>query len=115
MTKLRPRVIGPFTVVSKKGLAYMLNVSRKLRTYPVFYVRLLNLYLNSSHVIVEVLAPRKLALKSVAASESGDQAEPPSGPIPTPMPGYGLDATPTSEHGLASRRAHSGSYSMSRG
>ena len=40
-TKLRPRYIGPFTVVAKKGLAYTLNLPRKLRTQPVFYVGLL--------------------------------------------------------------------------
>ena len=37
-TKVRPRFIGPFTVVTKKGLAYTLNLPRKLRTHPVFYV-----------------------------------------------------------------------------
>ena len=35
-TKLRPRFIGPFTIVSKKGLAYTLTLPRKLRTHPVF-------------------------------------------------------------------------------
>ena len=40
-TKLRPHFIGPFTVVTKKGLAYTLNLPRKLRTHPVFYVGLL--------------------------------------------------------------------------
>ena len=34
-TKLRPRFIGPFTVVAKKGLAHTLNL-RKLRTHLVF-------------------------------------------------------------------------------
>ena len=34
--KLRPRFIGPFTVIAKKGLAYTLNLPRKLRTHPVF-------------------------------------------------------------------------------
>ena len=43
-TKLRPRFIGPFTVIAKKGLAYALNLPRKLRTYPVFYVYFLNPY-----------------------------------------------------------------------
>ena len=43
-TKLRPRFIGPFTVVAKKGLAYTLNLPRKLRTHPVFYVGLLKPY-----------------------------------------------------------------------
>ena len=35
-TELRPRFIGPFTVIAKKGLAYTLNLPRKLRTHPVF-------------------------------------------------------------------------------
>ena len=35
-TKLRPRFIGPFTVVAKKGLTYTLKLPRKLRTHPVF-------------------------------------------------------------------------------
>ena len=43
-TKLRPRFIGPFTVIAKKGLAYTLNLPRKLRTHPVFYVGLLKPY-----------------------------------------------------------------------
>ena len=40
-TKLRPRFIGPFTVVAKKGLAYTLFLSRKLRTHSAFYVDIL--------------------------------------------------------------------------
>ena len=41
-TKLRPHFIGPLTVVAKKGLAYTINLPRKLRTPPpVFYVGLL--------------------------------------------------------------------------
>ena len=35
-TKLRPLVIGPITVVAKKGLAYTLNLPHKLRAQPVF-------------------------------------------------------------------------------
>ena len=61
-TKLRPRFIGPFTVVAKKGLAYTLNLPRKLRTHPVFYVGLLKPYRDPSLVDLESLAPRKLAL-----------------------------------------------------
>ncbi|POM60411.1 LOW QUALITY PROTEIN: Pol protein [Phytophthora palmivora] len=34
--KLRPRFIGPFKVVAKKGLAYTLNLPKKMRTHPVF-------------------------------------------------------------------------------
>ena len=33
-TKMLPRFIGSFTVVVKKGLAYTLNLPRKLRTPP---------------------------------------------------------------------------------
>ncbi|EGZ29391.1 hypothetical protein PHYSODRAFT_322915 [Phytophthora sojae] len=40
-TKLRPRFIGPFKVVAKKGLAYTLNLLKKMLTHPVFYVGLL--------------------------------------------------------------------------
>lgn len=40
-TKLRPRFIGSFTVVFKKGILYMPNLPRKLRIHPVFCVVLL--------------------------------------------------------------------------
>jgi hypothetical protein len=43
-TKLRPRFVGPFTVVVKKDLAYTLNLPKKMRTHPVFYVGLLKPY-----------------------------------------------------------------------
>ena len=104
-TKLRPRFIGPFTVVAKKGLAYTLNLPRKLRTHPVFYVGLLKPYRDPSHVNLEDLAARHVALPSVAGSEPGGQVEPPSGFYPTLAP----------EGELVSRRAHSGSYPRSRG
>ena len=39
-TKLRPRFIGPFTVIAQKGVAYTLNLPRKLCTHTVFYVGL---------------------------------------------------------------------------
>ena len=67
-TKLRPRFIGPFTVVAKKGLAYALNLPRELCTHPVLYVGLLKPYLDPSQVDREALAPRKLALLQAAAS-----------------------------------------------
>ncbi|KAG2764986.1 hypothetical protein PC116_g28227 [Phytophthora cactorum] len=56
-TKLRPRFIGPFKVVTKKGLAYALNLPKKMRTHPVFYVGLLKPYQDPAQVSVEVLAP----------------------------------------------------------
>ncbi|KAG3240841.1 hypothetical protein PI124_g14280 [Phytophthora idaei] len=56
-TKLRPRFIGPFKVVAKKGLAYTLNLPKKMRTHPVFYVGLLKPYQDPAQVSVEALAP----------------------------------------------------------
>ncbi|OWZ00917.1 Pol Polyprotein [Phytophthora megakarya] len=41
-TKLRPLFIVPFKVVAKKGLAYTLNLLKKMRTHPVFYVGLVS-------------------------------------------------------------------------
>ena len=43
-TKLRPRLTGQFTVTGKKGLAYTLNLPRKLRAHPLFFVVLLKPY-----------------------------------------------------------------------
>ncbi|CAH0489197.1 unnamed protein product [Peronospora farinosa] len=61
-TKLRPRFIGTFTVVAKKGLAYTINLPRKLRTHPVFYVGMLKPYRNPSRVYAKAHAPRSSAL-----------------------------------------------------
>ncbi|RAW21891.1 hypothetical protein PC110_g21666, partial [Phytophthora cactorum] len=43
-TKPRSRFIGPFKVAAKKGLVYTLNLPKKMRTHPVFYVGLLKSY-----------------------------------------------------------------------
>ena len=51
--KLRPRFIGPFEIVFKKGLAYTLDLPCKLRTHPMFYVGMLKPYRDPSHVVVE--------------------------------------------------------------
>ncbi|KAG2976675.1 hypothetical protein PC121_g22775 [Phytophthora cactorum] len=56
-TKLRPRFIGPFKGVAKKGLAYTLNLPKKMRMHPVFYVGLLKPYQDPAQVSVEALAP----------------------------------------------------------
>ncbi|KAG3076268.1 hypothetical protein PI125_g21549 [Phytophthora idaei] len=56
-TKLRPRLIGPFKAVAKKGLAYTLNLPKKMRMHPVFYVGLLKPYQDPAQVSVEALAP----------------------------------------------------------
>ncbi|GMF49677.1 unnamed protein product [Phytophthora fragariaefolia] len=49
-TKSRPRFIAPFKVVAKKGLAYTLNLPKKMRTHPVFYVGLFKPYLDPVQV-----------------------------------------------------------------
>ena len=49
-TKLRPSFIGSLTVIAKKGIAYTLNLPRKLRTHPVFYVGLFKPYRDPSLV-----------------------------------------------------------------
>jgi hypothetical protein len=85
-TKLRPRFIGPFKVIARKGLAYTLNLPRKLRTHPVFYVGLLKPYRDPSHVNLEALAPTKRAVPRIAVSESTDPPEPRSGLTPAPTP-----------------------------
>ena len=69
-TKLRPRYIGPFTVVAKKGLAYTLNLPSKLRAHPGFYVGLLKPYHDPSVVDHEALAPQMEALPQSDASAS---------------------------------------------
>ncbi|KAG3154624.1 hypothetical protein C6341_g15637 [Phytophthora cactorum] len=53
-TKLRPRFIGPFKVVAKMGLAYTLNLPKKMRTHPVFYIELT---LQPSNLTLEVNDP----------------------------------------------------------
>ncbi|KAL4092832.1 hypothetical protein PRIC1_011823 [Phytophthora ramorum] len=60
-TKLRPRFIGPFKVVAKKGLAYTLNLPKKMRTHPVFYVGLLKPYRDPARVSAKALAPGRAA------------------------------------------------------
>ncbi|GMF57399.1 unnamed protein product [Phytophthora fragariaefolia] len=62
-TKLRPRYIGPFKVVAKKGLAYTLNLPKKMRTHPVFYVGLLKPYQDPARVRLEDLGSRASATR----------------------------------------------------
>ncbi|KAG3055746.1 hypothetical protein PI124_g23471 [Phytophthora idaei] len=72
-TKLRPRFIGPFKVVAKKGLAYALNLPKKMRTHPVFYVDLLKPYQDPAQVSVEALAPgRRVAAGRQRVAEPQD-------------------------------------------
>jgi len=60
-------VVGPFTVVAKKGLAYTLNLPKKLRTHPVFYVGLFEQYHDPSQVSSDELTPR------VQCGEAGER------------------------------------------
>ncbi|ETI30508.1 hypothetical protein F443_22369, partial [Phytophthora nicotianae P1569] len=46
-------------VVARKGLAYTLNLPKKMRTYPVFYVGLLKPYQDPARVSAESLAPNR--------------------------------------------------------
>ena len=73
-TKLRPRYIGPFTVVTKKGLACTLNLLRKLQTHPVFYVSLVKPYHDPLVVNHETLVPQTEALPPSGASTSSQIA-----------------------------------------
>ena len=69
-TKLSPRFIGPFTVTAKKGLAYTLNLPRKLRTHPSFYVGVLKPNHDPSHVDWKALAPEEGTSSPLAVSSS---------------------------------------------
>ncbi|KAG3201713.1 hypothetical protein PC128_g3691 [Phytophthora cactorum] len=81
-TKLRPRFIRPFKVVAKKGLAYTLNLPKKMRTHPVFYVGLLKPYQDPAQVSVEPQAAgrqRVVELQDAGCTAEGaatDQADP---------------------------------------
>ncbi|KAE8900547.1 hypothetical protein PF007_g10697 [Phytophthora fragariae] len=83
-TKLRPRFIGPFKVVAKKGLAYALNLPKKIRTHPVFYVGLLKPYRDPSLVSAEALAPMRANAAPMAA-----EGQHPAAPSPTAHAGHG--------------------------
>ena len=65
-TNLLPCFIEPFTVVAKKGLAYTLNLPRKLRTLLVFYVGSIERYRDLFHVKLKALAPQNGAFSSAA-------------------------------------------------
>ncbi|POM58679.1 Pol protein putative [Phytophthora palmivora] len=69
-TKLRPRFIGPFKVVAKKGLAYTLNLPKKMRTHPVFYVGLLKPYRDPSQVNLTMQTSDQVAQPNIRALQS---------------------------------------------
>ncbi|GMF45048.1 unnamed protein product [Phytophthora fragariaefolia] len=102
-TKLHLRYIGPFKVVVKKGLGYMLNLPKKMRTHPVFYVGLLKPYEDPARVPME--APQQRARGAHSAS-----------PTPTSVvqQALGPDAQPLSAtvSSLAQLVLQSGSLQM---
>jgi len=69
-TQLRPRFVGPFKVVAKKGLAYTLTLPKKMRTHLVFYVGLLKPYHDPRHVGSDELAPRVQQRQVLAVPEA---------------------------------------------
>ena len=76
--------------MAKKGLAYTLNLPRKLRTHPTFYVGFLKPYRDPSHVDQKALAPQQLALPQDFGSELGGQVVPPFASDPSPTPSRAL-------------------------
>ncbi|KAG3049984.1 hypothetical protein PC122_g23379 [Phytophthora cactorum] len=75
-TKLSSRFIGQFKFVAKKGLAYTLNLPKKMRTHPVFYVGLLKPYQDPAQVSVEALAPGRQEATEPQAAGRQRVAEP---------------------------------------
>ena len=61
-TKLRPRFIGPFTVVGQEGSFVYAQLTAQIAYTPVFYIGFLKPYRDLFQVDWEALAPRKLAL-----------------------------------------------------
>ncbi|GMF33060.1 unnamed protein product [Phytophthora fragariaefolia] len=79
-TKLRPRFIGPFTVIRVHGHAYTLDLPSAMTTHPTFYVGLLKPY-----------HPAAATDPSGAAPPSIDEGHSPSLPAAplSPEPGLG--------------------------
>ncbi|GMF40628.1 unnamed protein product [Phytophthora fragariaefolia] len=73
--KLRPRFIGPFKVVAKKGLAYTLNLHKKMRTHPLFYVGFPKPYQNPARVRLEDMGSRASATR-LEGESSSQRADP---------------------------------------
>ena len=66
-TNLRPRSIGPFTIVAKKSLAYKLILPRNLRTHPVFTLASLSRIGIHPRLVRRRLLRERLALSQAAA------------------------------------------------
>ncbi|KAE9050484.1 hypothetical protein PR001_g2348 [Phytophthora rubi] len=83
-----------FKVAAKKGLAYTLNIPKKMRTHPVFYVGLLKPYRDPILVSAKALAPTMANAAPVAADEQRPAA-----------------ASPTAQAGHEASRSGSGALS----
>ncbi|CEG45139.1 FOG: Transposon-encoded proteins with TYA, reverse transcriptase, integrase domains in various combinations [Plasmopara halstedii] len=106
-TKLRPLFIGLSKVVAKQGLAYTLNVPKRMRTHSVFYMGLLKPYRDPAQVNAEALAPERIprALGHPEADpaigfEHGVQ-QPPFPMVPSAPPSHAATHLPALRLGVA--------------
>ena len=90
--KLRHRFIGPFKVVKKHGDAYTLDLPKKMRLHPTFYVGRLKAY--HSSLLEQTLDPSTLTPDQRSLSPLPDTSglEQSSGPIQTLPIAPGIDA-----------------------
>ncbi|KAE9162993.1 hypothetical protein PF005_g30626 [Phytophthora fragariae] len=64
-TKLRPRFVGPFTVIGVHGHAYMLDLPSSMATHPTFYVGLLKPYRPGGLLSLRSRLGRRVLLEGV--------------------------------------------------
>ncbi|KAE8967624.1 hypothetical protein PR001_g28047 [Phytophthora rubi] len=62
-TKLRPRFVGPFTVIGVHGHAYTLDLPSSMATHPTFYVGLLKPYRPAGLLSLRSRLRRRILLK----------------------------------------------------
>ncbi|KAE9291233.1 hypothetical protein PF008_g25382 [Phytophthora fragariae] len=64
-TKLRPRFVGPFTVIGVHGHAYTLDLPSSMATHPTFYVGLLKPYRPAGLLSLRSRLGRRILLEGV--------------------------------------------------
>ena len=75
-TKLLPKYIGPFRVLHRKGNAYTLELPRRMRTHPTFYVGRLRPYCQyAASSAGECNHPAQESLRDSCGHEPDSQAE----------------------------------------
>ncbi|KAE9163284.1 hypothetical protein PF004_g30197 [Phytophthora fragariae] len=106
-TKLRPRFVGPFTVIGVHGHAYTLDLPSSMATHPTFYVGLLKPYRPAGAVEPEEpTASQNTAERHSPSSErdfpreAGQAQEPEPDQEHEPLRGEPL-APPNNPHGRA--------------